>query len=266
MDYESVKESIGKIIAGKPFLTKVFFFLLGRLFLRARYVKRALRELIPSLPGERPLALDAGFGYGPYSYYIAKKYPRISVTSVEIIEKHLRDFSRFARDAGLKNIETVKLDLREMDYKSRFDLALSVDVMEHIEQDLTVLENIHRSLKEGGVLLLHTPHLSMANRRNGGSLHEDHVRDGYSTDEIMGKLKIAGFNRIEYELSYGKYGSTAWILLQKIPLAALGKSKLFYLLLPLYFAVIYPVAEFLMWFDTRKHNREGGGILVKAWK
>ena len=42
----------------------------------------------------------------------------------------------------------------------RYDLALALDVIEHIENDLGALRKIHRSLKPGGQLILTVPALT----------------------------------------------------------------------------------------------------------
>jgi len=266
LDYESIKGDLGKIIAGNIFLTRLFFFANNRLFLRARYVRSAIREIIESPDTIGVEVLDAGCGYGQYSYFVAKRFPESRILSAEIMDSHVENFRRFVSKTGLKNISVEKIDLTMLDLKDKFNLAVSVDVMEHIEEDVRVFENIYGALKEAGVLLIHTPHISDSGKSESGSFHDDHVREGYGTKEILDKLKKAGFEKTSYILTYGKYGQSAWRLLQKLPLTILSKSKLFYFIIPVYFLFVYPIAEFLMWLDTIEDNSEGGGILVRAWK
>jgi SAM-dependent methyltransferase len=102
-----------------------------------------------------------------------------------------------------------------------FDLALSVDVMEHILEDVEVFRNIHASLKDGGMLLISTP-----SDQGGSDVHadsetsfiEEHVRDGYNIHEIQQKLRTAGFERIEARYSYGEPGQISWRLSMKYPI------------------------------------------------
>ena len=49
-----------------------------------------------------------------------------------------------------------------------YDLILSVDVMEHIEEDVIVFQNFYRSLKENGILLISTP-----SDKGGSDVHND---------------------------------------------------------------------------------------------
>ena len=265
MEYASVKDNLRKIIGSKPFLRKMFYLALEKLFLRERYVKRELKRLLPRLnPGA--IILDAGFGYGQYAYYIARNYAEAKITAVDIEPVMLDDFGCFLAKIHCPNISLELTDLTSMNHKGRFDMALSVDVMEHIEDDVSVFHNIHRALKEGGVFLMHTPHLNASSERGQGSFVGEHIRDGYSTEELVNKLKEAGFKGVNYTLTYGKHGAKAWRLLQKYPITVLKSSKLFFLLLPFYYALIYPVACVLMRRDMKSRNLQGDGILIEAWK
>jgi len=104
------------------------------------------------------------------------------------------------------------MDLTKLSEKNCYDLILSVDVMEHIEEDYTVFENFHRSLKENGTLIISTP-----SDKGGSDVHSEHddsfigehVRDGYSINDITEKLTRAGFRDINASYTYGKPGSVS---------------------------------------------------------
>lgn len=265
MEYAPVKNVLRNIVRGNAALNKLFFKALGILFLRERYVKRELGEVFANI-AETEEILDAGFGYGQYSFWTARNFPQTRITAVEIEKVMLEDFADLLKKTGVANIELKQLDLTTMEYKSRFDLALSVDVMEHIEDDRTVFRNICRSLKPGGVFLMHTPHIKAGAERGEGVFVGEHFRDGYTTEELLGKLKEAGFDRIEYKLTYGKWGALAWRLLQKYPISVLRKAKILFLLLPIYLIIVFPIAEIAMRMDMSKEQVEGDGILVKAYR
>ncbi len=265
MEYAPIKNILRRFIRGNAALTKLFFGIIGVLFLRARYVKRELRQLMND---ERRCGkiLDAGFGYGQYSYWMMRQYSKIELTSVEIEPVMIDDFRKFLHKRGMNDAGLKELDLTRMIYENQFELALSVDVMEHIDDDEKVFANIYRALKTGGVFLMHTPHIRAAAKQGKGAFVGEHFRDGYRTIELRDKLKRAGFKRIEYTLTYGTYGSLAWNLLQKYPLSVLNKVKILFPLLPVYLLVVYPAAEVLMRWDMKCANREGDGIMVKGWK
>jgi hypothetical protein len=92
------------------------------------------------------------------------------------------------------------------------------------------------------------------------------VRDGYNIIEIENKLLEAGFSKVEARYSYGAPGKIAWRLSMKYPILMLGVSKLFFLILPIYFLLVYPIAFILNYLDAHSNHPTGTGLIVKAWK
>ena len=92
------------------------------------------------------------------------------------------------------------------------------------------------------------------------------MRDGYNIREIQQKLSTAGFERIEARYAYGEPGQISWRLSMKYPILMLGKSRLFFILLPFYYAVVFPFCLLLNWLDARTVHDSGTGLIVKAWK
>jgi hypothetical protein len=124
-------------------------------------------------------------------------------------------------------------------------------------------------MNKGGMLLISTP-----SDQGGSDVHDDgetsfieeHVRDGYNIIEIENKLLEAGFSKVEARYSYGAPGKIAWRLSMKYPILMLGVSKLFFIILPIYFLLIYPIAFILNYLDAHSNHPTGTGLIVKAWK
>jgi len=147
-------------------------------------------------------------------------------------------------------------------------LAISIDVMEHIPNDVTVFRNICNSLKTGGVLLISTPSDKGGSDAGDhhGSFIDEHVRDGYNADEIRGKLAEAGFSEVEVQYTYGRPGHISWLLSIKCPMLMLRISKIFFILLPCYYLVTFPFCMALNWWDVTARHDSGTGLKVKATK
>jgi hypothetical protein len=141
--------------------------------------------------------------------------------------------------------------------------------MEHILEDVDVFTNFNQAMKSGALLLISTP-----SDQGGSDVHEEtgesfigeHVRDGYPVEEMAEKLKKAGFNKMEILYSYGNPGKIAWKLSMKYPMLMLNSSKLFFLILPIWYVVTYPFSYLLNWLDTHTTHKTGTGLIVKAWK
>ena len=265
MKYDPVKQSLGSFFNKTPFLRILFYRLLDLLLLRSWYIRKELRILEKSDFTPARIA-DAGSGFGQYVYYLSGRYPSAKITGLDIKEEQIADCNRFFE--SINRSGTVKFeyaDLTSLNQIEAYDLILSVDVMEHIEDDRIVFRNLYSGLRSGGYLLISTP------SDQGGSDvyhdHEDsfideHVRDGYAVEEIEEKLSSAGFKDIRIRYSYGKPGMISWKMSLKYPVLLANKSKLFLIVLPFYYLIIYPICFLLNRADIRKTHTSGTGLIV----
>lgn len=268
MHYDPIKRSLGNVFNKSPFLRKVFYKLLDLLLLRAWHVHRELRAWRKG-KGDNITILDAGSGYGQHSYYLAGMNPTWKITSVDVKDEQVADCNNFFKQAGRSNAHFEVADLTTFSKPNTFDLAISVDVMEHILEDELVFQNICASLKPDGMLLISTPSDqggSDVHEEGEGSFIEEHVRDGYNMKDIEDKLKRAGFSKVEALYSYGTPGKISWRLSMKWPIQLLGVSKIFFIIIPFYFLLTYPFAYLLNWIDVSSKHATGTGLIVKAWK
>ena len=268
MKYEKIKSKIDRLIKGRNFLRKLFYAGLNLVLLRAWHVRREIKNFFKSRDGQINV-LDAGCGFGQYSYFIAKKFRNSNVLGVDINEERIKESEKFAREEGIENLKFDIADLENLNYEGSFDLILAVDVLEHIENDVKVLKNFYRALKKDGLLIISTPSSlggSDVHSDEDASFIEEHIRHGYSQDEIKSKLEEAGFEDITFKYTYGKFGSLSWKLTIKFPILLLGKSFIFVVLLPLYYLFVLMPGFLLMWLDGRVENKSGTGLLLKARK
>jgi len=273
MQYDPIKRSLGRVFNQTPVLRKVFYQLLDLLLLRAWHIRKELRKRSNKEP-EVLAILDAGSGFGQYTYRMAKWFPNARIKAVDIKPEQIEDCNQFMQKVGLNNQVTFEMaDLTQFQEEEKYDLVLSVDVMEHIEEDVLVFKNFMASMKKGGMLLISTP-----SDQGGSDSHDhdheegvhgfidEHVRDGYNIVEIEDKLKSAGFSRVEAKYSYGSPGKISWKLSMKYPILMLGVSKIFFIILPFYYLIAYPFALILNFLDLGMKHKSGTGLIVKAWK
>ena len=269
MQYDPIKQSIGKLFKNNPLLRILFYKLLNILLLRTWHIKKEISRLKHIIP-HAPEILDAGSGFGQYSYYLAEKFKKGRITGIDINEGQISDCNTFARATRLSERLLFRVaDLLNFHEPDKYDLILSVDVMEHIEEDIRVFKNLYGSLKKGGVLLISTP-----SDMGGSDVHHDgdksfideHVREGYGIEDIYTRLKQAGFLQADARYSYGKPGKLSWILSMKYPISLLNSSKIFFILLPFYYLIVFPFCLILNFADVRVNHASGTGLIVKAVK
>lgn len=276
MQYDPIKRGLGKAFNKSPWRRKLFYRLLDILLLRTWHVKKALRQWAKTAGVENDI-MDAGSGFGQYTYYMARKHPGWPVLGVDVKTDQIEECKKFFGQTGLKNVSFEYADLTKFVRGEAYDLVLSVDVMEHIEDDVKVFENLHMSLKPGGILVISTPsdqggsdvhHHHEEDYENDGtaSFVDEHVRDGYNIDEIQEKLKKAGFTKTEAHFTYGWPGKISWKLSMKYPILMLNSSKIFYIILPFYYLFTYWFAFLMNWLDVNMKHSSGTGLMVKAWR
>lgn len=269
MKYDPIKKNLGEVFNKRPFLRKLFYRLLDLLLLRTWHIKKAIRKWKRNYKDQASI-LDAGSGFGQYSYYLSKQSKNWKILGVDVKQEQIDDCNRFFKQINKsERVQFEYADLTQFKKTSAFDLILSVDVMEHIEEDVTVFQNFYDSLKTGGMLLISTP-----SDQGGSDVHDDddhsfideHVRDGYNMNEIEEKLKKAGFSKVESNYSYGTPGKISWKLSMKYPILMLNASKLFFIFLPFYYILAYPISFVLNYFDINQKHQTGTGLIVKAVK
>ncbi len=269
MQYDPIKSSLGKVFNKSPFLRIVFYKLLDILLLRTWHIKKDVKKWTRTRINESEI-LDAGSGFGQYSYFLSALKPKANITGVDVKEEQIEDCNKFFKNIGRTNTFFKTCDLTTFRENEKFDLILCVDVMEHIKDDVKVFENFCSSLKQGAMLLISTPSDqggSDAHGHDGGeSFIGEHVRDGYNIKEIGEKLLKAGFSKVDTRFVYGIPGKISWRLSMKYPILLLGVSKLFFVFLPFYYLVTFPFCLLLNYFDLTGKHKTGTGLIVKAWK
>lgn len=269
MQYDPIKKTLGRFFSGSVLLRKTFYSLLDLLLLRTWHVKKALKKTAAGFNGPVTI-LDAGCGFGQYSWRMCKMNRKWKIKAVDIDNEHIADCQNFFSRAGLsERISFETLDLTKLSEKDLYELILSVDVMEHIEEDQAVLNNFYSALKKNGTLIISTP-----SDKGGSDVHGDddhsfigeHVRDGYGVGDIREKLEKAGFRKVSAEYTYGVPGSVSWKLSMKYPIKMLNISYLFFIILPIWYLLFFPVSLLLNFLDVSLKHKEGTGLLVTATK
>ena len=113
---------------------------------RRTVIERVMDDL--DLPAGARI-LDAGCGSGRNMIELARRGP---VTGVELSQTSV-DIAR-ARNSG----EVIAGSVLEMPFAdASFDLAVSLDVIEHLEDDLAAMRELRRTVAQGGALLVTVP-------------------------------------------------------------------------------------------------------------
>jgi ubiquinone/menaquinone biosynthesis C-methylase UbiE len=117
-----------------------------------------LSRFVESLGNRRPIRiLDAGCGAGDHSFWLARRFRDAAVIGVDINRERVDQNREKADRLGISNVCFDCADLADFDLARTFDLIVSIDVLEHIEDRRAALSNLHKALRPDGWAFFHIP-------------------------------------------------------------------------------------------------------------
>ncbi len=134
-------------------------------------------------PGEK--VVDFGAGIGTFAKTIAG-----TGHAVHCIEPDLRQLARIL-ESGLP----ASPDLAGFEDRS-VDLLYTLNVLEHIENDVGVLQTCHQKIKPGGRILIYVPAFQIL--YSSMDKNVGHIRR-YTRAELAEKVRLAGFDVVRNE-------------------------------------------------------------------
>lgn len=200
---------------------KVFYFLYGidqmgdrtRAFYVTNYLKKRFKKQ------KLFKILDAGCGVGAYSFWCEKNLSGAAILGVDKNNDNIELCQRILSASSLKIKAALNFKQKDLIHlleavDGKFDLIICVDVLEYIADDQLVLRNFYDILADGGTAVLHaglTPALYRHTwlKPDNTCAMRSKVRDNYREEEIIHKIKTAGFKIIEKRYTFGRLGSLA---------------------------------------------------------
>lgn len=135
--------------------------------------------------------IDLGGGCGGWIRYLTDR-------GIEARELALSDSSRRALDYAAEvlpsGVQRFQIDLLNLRWQDRWDVAFLLDVLEHIPDDEGALREIGRALAPGGLLFITTPALQKFWTYNDELAH--HVRR-YSTHDYQRLARACGYELVD---------------------------------------------------------------------
>jgi SAM-dependent methyltransferase len=150
---------------------------------RARLIVHALRKHFPRAQS----VLEIGCGTGNVLAAISEC---ASIRRVVGSEAHPEGLAFAARRAP--RAELLQMDARHIPFREEFDVVGAFDVIEHVEEDETVLRGMFAACRRGGGVMITVPqHPWLWSYRDDFAHH----RRRYRRADLLRKLAAAGFER-----------------------------------------------------------------------
>lgn len=153
---------------------------------KRRYLFNLVDRHLGSIDGKRILDIGCGTGCLLREMIDLKKADAYGVDFSE-------EARRFCEINGLEKIFLSPAENLPFG-DGQFDLVVSLDVIEHIQDDIQVFKESHRTLRKGGIGIFSVPALKFLwSDRDDRLMHKRR----YSKSELESKIKEAGFELLE---------------------------------------------------------------------
>lgn len=207
--------------------------------------------------------LDAGCGRAVSLFYLARRHSDWRMTGLELDEEIYVPTLHAVSAGHWHNIEIVNMTVEALSQECTFDLALCMEILEHVPDDMGLLRRIYRALRPGGYLVVTAPRRRQeqwrwlpwfAHHNVDGEF--GHVRSEYLESELAQRLTDAGFVIREFRQIVGRQAEIAFEL-----------NNLFWtikLLRQVMAILTYPIAVGLGYGDTLRYQIRGNTFLVIA--
>jgi len=177
-----------------------------RMVNEARFGLSRVLPVLASLGRDHPEVLEVGAGSCILSAYLASRNVRI--TALEPLGPEFDFFTDlqsrvvdFCRRKGIP-FDVVRATGEQIDILERFDLAFTINALEHMRDPLLTLDNMLRSLKPGGALLAHCPNYTVPLEVHFNILL---VTRSKPINEWLYRSKIARYPAVWKELNFIRY-------------------------------------------------------------
>lgn len=147
----------------------------------------AIAQLRKFLPPTNAVIMEIGCSSGFLIKDLVKSFPEVTIVGADVVKDPLY---RLAKD--LPGTPLIRFDLLQCPLPDQsVDVLVMLNVLEHIEDDVTALTNACKLLKCGGALIIEVPAGPLLYDQYDAELH--HFRR-YSAKNLQRKLDQAGFN------------------------------------------------------------------------
>jgi len=99
--------------------------------------------------------LDLGCGWGSFSLYLAKKFPKSKILAVSNSNDQGEYIQAESKKYKLSNINYLKLNMSDFNINQKFDRIVSIEMFEHMRNYYILLNKISTLLNDKGKLFLH---------------------------------------------------------------------------------------------------------------
>ena len=247
---------------------KLYIFLTHSLLLKNNIIRREIKSC-----GRRKNKVQhvfyPGFGMGQLLGLFAHYKSKYNILAIDKNHKMVTQSTAYFKHECIHNIYCRTDDVLDFEQANTFDLCLSINLLNYIEDDKKALTNMYNALKKPGMLLIFNSSNyadDNASKLNVGVYKDTKYRNGYGIIELKQTLKEIGFSKVKARYAYGTPGIISWKLTTAWPTKMIKTSQMFFIVLPLYTLLCIPFVILFNFLDINMKHKKGKCIVVRAFK
>jgi SAM-dependent methyltransferase len=151
----------------------------------------AIKAIHNNVINEKPLILEIGCSSGYLLRDLKKEFPLADIVGSDIVTKPL-----YKLGDTMHGIPLLQMDLLQCPFPdNQFDVVIALNVLEHIEDDITAIQKMEKLLKPGGVLIIEVPQ-----GRNLYDYYDAHLKHfrRYEKHELLQKISYGNLKICHY--------------------------------------------------------------------
>ncbi len=159
---------------------------------RNKVIKSLVKKYLPGQVNDKSKFLEIGCGTG----FVLKGLSENKSLELSGAEIYLQGL-KYAKKR-LPDVEFIQLDATDLPFDNYYNAIAAFDVLEHIEEDESVMKNVYKALKQEGYFFITVPqYMWMWSKTDDYACHKRR----YTRIEMKSKLQANGFY-VEYMSSF----------------------------------------------------------------
>lgn len=253
-----IRSSFGYMyyVAQRNIIWKIYYYLFGAPFMSAHIIIKLIKKYYTFVP--RQNILDYGCGDGIFLNHLCNEFRSTGVGVEKMLSRV--DIARLVSNKFKLKSNFINSSFNNFNTRQKFDVALCLDVLEHVDNPAKEIKKIFTLLKDKGVLIIRVPY----GEDKKYLLKEEvfmygkdkHIKTGLTEIELKRFLKKCGFKVKGYIYHFYFISQIIYEILELLR----RKNQILY-------AFVWPILFPLCLLDTFYFKcGKPNGLLVIAYK
>lgn len=247
---------------GLSLMENMYIRIFGAPILGLRVRAKTIISFLNDVGNPRRIA-DAGSGRGMITLACARIFPDAEVIGIDLDDKQNSDNNEIAARLGIsKDLRFITWDAMKLPELGKFDLIISTDMLEHLEDDLGGVRMFHEAMQPGGYLLVHVPHRTRNTfgwKRENWMDVEGHVRPGYTKEALIDLLTKGGLKIRACIYNYNSLETLANDISKFITSAKQANKGIYAIAFPFLMLIVFLGSLY-------RSKKDGSGLVALACK